>query len=268
MSFGMLGCNFHCDYCQNWLTSQTLRNPQSIAPVSLVSAQEFVSLALKAGAASVCSTYNEPLITIEWAVAIFKEARAHGLRTCCVSNGHATEEALDYLQPWVDWFKVDLKSFNDRSYRQLGGQLNVVLRTIEGLRHRGIWVEVVTLVVPGFNDSDTELREIARFIAGVSRDIPWHVTAFHPDYQMEDRPPTSAQQLLHACEIGVEAGLRYVYAGNLPGITRDWENTRCPTCHETLIVRHGFRVAQNRLGEEGRCPRCSTPIAGCWSRSR
>jgi len=264
MSFGMLGCDFHCDYCQNWLTSQTLRDPQSAAPVSRVTPERFVTLALEAGAASVCSTYNEPLITSEWAVAIFKEARKRGLRTCYVSNGHGTDEVLDYLQPWLDWYKVDLKSFDDRSYRQLGGKLDAVLRTIEGLWRRKIWVEVVTLVVPGFNDSDTELRDIARFIAGVSVDIPWHVTAFHPDYRMEVRDATSARQLLRACEIGVEAGLRYVYSGNLPGMTREWENTRCPSCRETLVKRRGFNVLSNRLTATGSCPKCATAIAGRW----
>jgi pyruvate formate lyase activating enzyme len=226
-----------------------------------------VELALDAGATSVCSTYNEPLITSEWAVAIFKAARARGLRTCCVSNGHGTDEVLDYLQPWVDWYKVDLKSFDDRSYRQLGGKLDAVLRTIEGLWRRKIWVEVVTLVVPGFNDSDAELRDIAKFVDGVSPDIPWHVTAFHPDYKMEDRSATSARQLLRACEIGTEAGLRYVYAGNLSGMTREWENTRCPSCRETLIVRSGFTVRSYRITNDGKCPKCATAIAGRWASS-
>ena len=264
MSFGMLGCDFHCAYCQNWLTSQTLRDPESIAPVTRVTAERFVALAVESGAASVTSTYNEPLITSEWAVEIFKLARQHGLRTSYVSNGNATDEVLDYLKPWVDFYKVDLKSFDDHSYRQLGGKLESVLRTIEGLVSRKIWVEVVTLVVPGFNDSDEELRNIAKFLAGVSRDIPWHVTAFHPDYRMEDRDATSAQQLLRACEIGVEAGLRYVYSGNLPGMTREWENTRCPSCRETLIKRRGFNVLGNQLTATGCCPNCAAAIAGRW----
>jgi pyruvate formate lyase activating enzyme len=264
MSFGMLGCDFHCGYCQNWLTSQTLRDSQSIAPLTRVTAERFVALAVETGAASVTSTYNEPLITSEWAVEIFKLARQHGLRTSFVSNGHATDEVLDYLKPWVDFYKVDLKSFDDRSYRQLGGKLESVLRTIEGLVSRKIWVEVVTLVVPGFNDSEEELRNIAKFLAGVSVDIPWHVTAFHPDYRMEDRGPTSAQRLLRACEIGVEAGLRYVYSGNLPGMTGEWENTRCPLCRETVIERRGFNVLANRLTATGCCPKCATAIAGRW----
>ena len=264
MSFGMLGCDFHCGYCQNWLTSQTLRDPQSIAPVTRITAERFVALALEVGATTVSSTYNEPLITSEWAVEIFKLARQHGLRTSYVSNGNATDEVLDYLKPWVDFYKVDLKSFDDRSYRQLGGRLDTVLRTIEGLWRRGFWVEIVTLVVPGFNDSEAELGNIAKFIAGVSVDIPWHVTAFHPDYKMDDRDGTSSRQLLRACELGVAAGLRYVYAGNLPGMTREWENTRCPGCNETLIERRGFTVLRNRLTPTGNCPMCATSIAGRW----
>jgi pyruvate formate lyase activating enzyme len=268
MSFGMLGCDFHCGYCQNWLTSQTLRDPASIAPVHEMTASEFCQLAVERGAQVVTSTYNEPLITSEWAVEIFKEARRRGLMTSYVSNGNATEEVLDYIKPWVDLYKVDLKSFDDKAYRQLGGKLETVLRAIEMLVKKGFWVEVVTLVVPGFNDSDEELRNIAKFLAGVSRDIPWHVTAFHPDYKMEDRDNTPVRTLLRACEIGVEAGLRYVYAGNLPGMTGDWENTRCPGCGETVVRRAGFRVLGSRLTEEGKCGKCGMGIPGRWRRTR
>lgn len=264
MSFGMLGCDFHCGYCQNWLTSQTLRDPASIAPVAPMTPERFVRLALEAGAKSVSSTYNEPLITSEWAVEMFREGRKHGLATSYVSNGNATEEVLDYLKPWVDLYKVDLKSFDDRSCRQLGGKLETVLRTIEMLWAKGFWVEVVTLVVPGFNDSEAELGSIARFLAGVSPDIPWHVTAFHPDYKMEDRGGTPVGTLLRACELGSAAGLRYVYAGNLPGATGEWENTRCPQCRATVIERCGFRVLSYRLTAAGGCPQCGAAIAGRW----
>ena len=264
MSFGMLGCDLHCGYCQNWVTSQALRDPASGAPVMAMTAAEFCRHAVAQGAATVTSTYNEPLITSEWAVEVFQEARRHGLRTAFVSNGNATEEVLDYLQPWVDFYKVDLKSFNDQNYRKLGGKLDNVLKTIALLHQKGFWMEIVTLIVPGFNDSAEELHNIAKFLAGVSVDIPWHVTAFHPDYRMEDRDATSGQQLLRACEIGVEAGLRYVYAGNLPGMTGEWENTRCPSCQETLVERRGFNVLANRLTATGCCPKCATAIAGRW----
>jgi pyruvate formate lyase activating enzyme len=210
------------------------------------------------------STYNEPLITSEWAVEIFREAKAAGLVCSYVSNGNATPEVLDYIQPFVSLYKVDLKSFRDRHYRELGGTLERVLWTIRALHERGFWVEVVTLTVPGFNDSDEELREIARFLVSVSPDIPWHVTAFHPDYKMTDPENTGVATLLRAAEIGVAEGLRFVYAGNLPGRVGNWENTYCPGCSALLIERYGFRVLANRI-PQGRCPDCARTIPGFWS---
>ena len=186
LSFGMLGCDYHCGYCQNWVTSQALRDPDASAPPREVSPVELVSAALDAGARIVTSTYNEPLITSEWAVAVFREAKARGLVCSYVSNGNGTPEVLDYIRPCVSLYKVDLKSFRDRHYRELGGTLEHVLWTIRALHEQGFWLEIVTLVVPGFNDSDEELRDIARFLASVSADIPWHVTAFHPDYKMTE----------------------------------------------------------------------------------
>jgi pyruvate formate lyase activating enzyme len=268
MSFGMLGCDLHCGYCQNWFTSQALRDPMSIAPPIPMSAQEFCRTAFEQGADTVTSTYNEPLITSEWAVEVFKEARKHGLYTSYVSNGNGTEEVLDYIKPWTDFYKVDLKSFNDKSYRQLGGKLDNVLKTVEMLHQKGFWLEIVTLFVPGFNDSEEEMRQIAKFLAGVSRDIPWHCTAFHPDYKMQDRDFTSAQTLIKACEIGREAGLRYVYAGNLPGMVGDFEHTYCHNCGELLIERYGFNVLDYRLTDDGKCPKCATAIPGRWDAKR
>ena len=264
MSFGMLGCDLHCGYCQNWLTSQALRDPDSGGPVRPGTAAEFCQLAVAQGAATVTSTYNEPLITSEWAVEVFQEARRRGLRTSFVSNGNGTAEVIDYLRPWVDFYKVDLKSFNDKNYRQFGGKLDNVLKTIEQLYQKGFWLEIVTLFVPGFNDSADEMRQIAKFLAGISPDIPWHCTAFHPDYKMQDTDATSVQTLLRACEIGRGAGLHYCYAGNLPGRCGDWENTRCPNCGETVVERCGFTIRSNRLTAAGTCPKCSQAIAGRW----
>jgi len=264
MSFGMLGCDLHCGYCQNWFTSQALRDPMSTAPPQPMSAQEFCRLTVEHGADTVTSTYNEPLITSEWAVEVFKEARKLGLHTSYVSNGNGTEEVLDYIKPWVDFYKVDLKSFNDKNYRQLGGKLDNVLKTVELLYQKGFWLEIVTLFIPGFNDGEEEMRQIARFLANLSPDIPWHCTAFHPDYKMSDRDYTSVRTLVKACEIGKEAGLHYVYAGNLPGHVGDWENTRCPSCNEMLIERSGFVVHSYRLTDNGKCPKCATAIAGRW----
>jgi pyruvate formate lyase activating enzyme len=259
----MLGCDMHCANCQNWLTSQALRDPRAGAPLDEVTPAALVALARRHEARIVTSTYNEPLITSEWAVGVFREAKAAGLVCSFVSNGNGTPEVLDYLRPWIDLYKVDLKSFRDRPYRDLGATLERVLWTIRALHERGVWLEVVTLVIPGFNDSDAELRDIARFLASVSPEVPWHVTAFHGDYKMTGPPNTSARTLLRAAEIGAAEGLRFVYAGNLPGQVGRWENTWCPGCGALLIERRGFRVLQDRLCA-GRCPGCRRAIPGFW----
>ena len=264
LSFGMLGCDYHCGYCQNWITSQVLRDPDAMSRPTRISPEEIVACAVDHRAPIVTSTYNEPLITSEWAVAVFKLAKARGLKTAYVSNGNATPEVLAYLRPWLDLYKVDLKGFDDAHYRKLGGKLQTVLDTIRMLVEQAFWVEVVTLVVPGWNDSEAELRDIARFLAGVSRDIPWHVTAFHPDYRMEDRSWTPARSLMRATEIGRSEGLHFVYAGNLPGRTGALESTYCPGCAGLLVERVGFRVLANHL-DAGVCPQCRTRIPGVWS---
>lgn len=264
LSFGMLGCDFHCSFCQNWVTSQALRDPDAVAPVRITTAKEIVRAALANEAVSVTSTYNEPLITTEWAVEVFDLAKPSGLKCSYVSNGNATPRVLDFLRPYLDMCKVDLKGFDDQNYRRLGGTLKNVCETIVNLKAHGIWTEIVTLLVPGFNDSPDELQALTRFIVSVSRDIPWHVTAFHADYRMLDQRGTRADGLLHAAEIGREAGLRYVYAGNLPGSVGDWENTHCPECGELLVERKGFHVLRDVLTGRGSCTRCSTPIPGIW----
>lgn len=264
LSFGMLGCDYKCGYCQNWVTSQALRDPASgIDPTDLEPA-DLVALAKKHGARVITSTYNEPLITSEWAVEIFKVAKQAGLICSYVSNGNGTEEVLDYIEPYVELYKVDLKGFDEKHYRLLGGHLQPVLDTIRALYRRGIWLEIVTLVVPKFNDSDEELTRIAEFLASVSIDIPWHVTAFHDDYKMRDQGATTASTLLRAYEIGRRAGLRYVYPGNIPGAVGDLESTHCPGCSAIVISRVGFRVFQNRIGADGKCPDCGTVIPGRW----
>ena len=265
LSFGMLGCDLHCSYCQNWFTSQTLRDPRSSDRVTPYSAESLVELATEHRCPAITSTYNEPLITAEWAHDIFTLAHEAGIRTGFVSNGHATPEVLDYLTPVMDAFKVDLKAFRPDTYTALGGKLEAVTMTITELVRRGIWVEVVTLLVPGLNDSVQELGAIAGFLAGVSSNIPWHVTAFHPDYRMLDPPPTPAASLLAAAEEGRRAGLRYVYAGNLPGRVGGLEDTRCPQCRGVLLRRAGFTVLERRLTSDGRCPDCSAAISGLWS---
>ncbi len=264
LSFGMLGCDYHCGYCQNWLTSQSLRDADAGARPARITPEDIVRCALAERAPIVTSTYNEPLITSEWAVSVFKLAKARGLKTAYVSNGNATPEVLDYLRPWLDLYKVDLKGFRDPGYRKLGGTLQTVLDTIRMLVAKGFWVEVVTLVVPGWNDSEEELRDIARFLAGVSPDIPWHVTAFHPDYRMTDRGGTPLATLTRATEIGRTEGLRFVYAGNVRGRAGSLENTFCPGCGAVAIERVGFRVLANHL-QAGACAKCGRRIPGVWS---
>ncbi|MEW6733177.1 MAG: AmmeMemoRadiSam system radical SAM enzyme [Acidobacteriota bacterium] len=267
LSFGMLGCDYHCGYCQNWFTSQVLRDPDATAPARLVNAEQLLELAERERVSTITSTYNEPLITSEWAIAIFRQARERGFLTSYVSNGNATPEVLDYIRPWVDLYKVDLKSFRDQHYRELGGLLDNVLDTIRGLKQRGFWLEVVTLVIPDFNDSLIELREMAEFLVSVDPFIPWHLTAFHTDYKMQDRGNTSADLLVRAAAAGVEAGLKYVYVGNVPGRVGRWENTWCHNCGELLIERFSFHVNQVRL-KSGKCPKCQIDIPGRWSSTR
>jgi pyruvate formate lyase activating enzyme len=266
-SFGMLGCDLHCAYCQNWVTSQALRDPEAVSPPHQASPEALVRDAIAQGAKILVSTYNEPLITSEWAVAVFKQAKAAGLITGYVSNGNGTPQVLEYIRPWLDLYKVDLKSFDDRHYHELGGRIGPILESIRTIYQMGLWLEIVTLLIPGFNDSPGELRRLTEFLAGISPDIPWHVTAFHGDYKMQNdvARDTRPEDLLQAVEIGRQSGLRYIYAGNLPGMVGEWENTRCPHCSETLIERHGYLIKNYRLTADGHCSKCSTAIPGRWS---
>lgn len=268
LTFGMLGCDFHCEFCQNWVSSQTLRNPasdDSVSYIRKVSPEQIVSYARRTGCSLIASSYNEPLITSEWAVEIFKQAKEAGLQCVYVSNGNATPEVLDYLRPYLVGYKIDLKTMQDRQYRQCGGVLQTVLDTIRRAHELSLWVEVVTLVIPGFNDSTEELMEAARYIASVSTSIPWHVTAFHPDYKMVDPSPTPVRTLLRAAEIGEEAGLQHVYAGNIPGRVKNYEDTRCPKCQAVLVERIGFTIRSYHITAQGTCPKCNTPIPGVWT---
>ena len=215
----------------------------------------------------VVSTYNEPLITAEWAMEIFQEARRAGLVTGFVSNGNGTPRVLEYIRPHIDLYKVDLKSFNDRRYRELGGRIEPILETIRQLHAMDFWLEIVTLLIPGFNDSQDELKRLTEFVASVSPDIPWHVTAFHADYKMTEPRNTTADMLLEAAAIGRAAGLRHVYAGNLPGQVGDLEDTHCAACQEPLVRRYGYYIRDYRIRDDGSCPRCGTAVPGRWSRS-
>jgi pyruvate formate lyase activating enzyme len=264
LSFGMLGCDLHCSYCQNWVTSQALRDPAARSGPRDMEPDELVATALSRKTPVMVSTYNEPLITAEWAVEVFTKAKAAGIVCGFVSNGNATPEVLEFIRPTVDLFKIDLKGFKDARYRELGGKLQSVVDTIRRAHAMGFWVEVVTLVIPGVNDDPGELRDLARFLVSVSPDMPWHVTAFHGDYQMSSTRNTLASDLIRAAAIGRDEGLRYVYAGNLPGEVGGLEDTRCPSCGETVITRRGYRVERRALDADGRCVACRTAIAGYW----
>ncbi len=267
MTFGMLGCNFRCDFCQNWVSSQALRDPASEGAgryVQKTSPERLVQYALQSEARIIASSYNEPLITSEWAIDIFKTAKEAGLYRVYVSNGFATPEIVHALQPYLQGFKIDLKCMSDKHYKELGGNLQTVLDTIALAQQLGMWVEVVTLVIPDFNDSNEELWDTARFLANISLDIPWHVTAFYPTYKRTQTAPTSPEILQRAADIGQEAGLRYVYAGNRPGRVGSLENTYCPKCYHLLIERRGFYVIKNNLQADGTCPNCGAAIAGVW----
>lgn len=268
LTFGMLGCDYHCGYCQNWVTSQALRDPQAeigLSHVRRTTPEQLAAYARQSGARLVASSYNEPLITSEWAAAVFQQARKAGLHCAYISNGNATAEVLAYLRPYLSAYKIDLKSMRDKNYRSLGGVLQVVLDAIRQVHALGLWLEIVTLVVPGLNDSRAELNDAAQFIASVSPYIPWHVTAFHPDYKLTEPPATSVRMLLNAAEAGAAAGLKFVYAGNLPGYVGEFEHTFCPGCGQRLIERYGYVILDYQITGAGTCPKCATAVPGVWA---
>jgi pyruvate formate lyase activating enzyme len=270
LTFGMLGCNLKCAYCQNWLTSQALRMSGSdrlAGYLKELSPEEIVSYGLVSGAEVLASSYNEPLITSEWASAIFQEATLAGLKCVYISNGFATEKVLDYLIPVLSGFKVDLKTMQKDHYKDLGGKLQPVLDSIRYAHELGLWVEIVTLLVPGFNDSEEELKDMASFIHSVSPEIPWHISAFRPEYKMTDRPSTSPSQVLAGVELGYEQGLQYVYGGNISGEIGGHGNTNCHQCGESLIKRFGYHIREYRITSLGTCPACDAVIPGVWTDS-
>jgi len=260
-SIATMGCNFRCLHCQNHEISQLPEGEVTIIGEK-VSSEEIVSMAKKHNCASISYTYTEPTIFFEYAYDTAKVAHTKGLKNTFVTNGYMTTEALDMIAPYLDAANVDLKAFSEEFYKKVcGAKLKPVLESIAKIHDLGIWVEVTTLIIPTLNDSDGELREIARFIRSVSPEIPWHVSAFYPTYKMLDKPRTSPETIRHAREIGLEEGLKYVYTGNIPG--EEGENTACPQCNNTLIRRLGYHITESGI-TEGKCPHCATPIAGVW----
>jgi len=259
-SYATAGCNLACAFCQNHTLSQVKGDP---GKGRFVSAGALVEAARAEGSSVIAATWSEPTVFFEYALDVARLARVEGMRNLFVTNGFISAEALEMAIPFLDAANVDLKAFSDETYRRVcRGRLEPVLATIRRLKEAGVWVEVTTLVVPGMNDGEEELCGIAGFLASVDRDIPWHVSRFHPDYRMRDRTYTPSRSIELACGVGTEAGLRHVYAGNLAA--GPLENTFCPVCRSLLIERHGFHVAMNRIGS-GKCPDCGSAVAGVWT---
>jgi len=278
-SIGTLGCNFGCNFCQNWDISQVSRDlrkrlmkEKKAADLELevtrygydLPPDRIVGICLDKHIPAIAYTYNEPVIFFEYLYDTADLAHGLGIRNVFVSNGYESEEALEKLGPRLDAMNIDLKSFSNEFYTRLcKAKLQPVLDTIRHAHDRGIWVEITTLVIPGKNDSDEELAQIAEFIASVSPEIPWHISAFHPDYQMTDTPSTPRRTLLRAFDTGKAAGLQYVYVGNV--IDEKHSATRCPGCGKELIRRFGYSIWQDPAFKNGQCPQCKTKIAGVWN---
>ncbi len=262
-SVATVGCNFRCLHCQNHEISQWSRNHSDI-PGQELPPGEIVRRAQAAGCRSIAYTYTEPTVYFEYAYDTAVLARKAGLKNVFVSNGYTTSEALETIAPFLDGANIDLKGFSERFYREItGATLQGVLATLKDYRRLGIWLEVTTLVIPGHNDSDHDLKGIARFIAeDLGPQVPWHVTAFHPTYRLTQASPTPLGTLNRARNFGLEAGLQFVYAGNVPG--SGGEHTCCPGCGKTVIARRGFRVLEVDLGD-GQCRHCGTKLPGVWA---
>ncbi|HNX40531.1 MAG TPA: AmmeMemoRadiSam system radical SAM enzyme [Methanothrix sp.] len=259
-SIATAGCNFRCLHCQNSEISQLPRETGRI-PGQFVSPQQVVEQALSLGCSSISCTYTEPTVFLEYALDVAAAARQSGLKNVFVSNGYMSERAVQKIAPLLDAINIDLKG-DDQFYRKVcSAQLEPVRQNIELFWKMGVWVEVTTLLIPGYNDSDPVLEEIARFLASISPDLPWHVSAFYPMYRMKDVPRTDTESLRRGLSAGRRAGIKHVYAGNIPG---ESENTLCPSCGELLIERIGYRIMRNSL-REGCCPHCRTALAGVWS---
>ncbi|NPU85426.1 MAG: AmmeMemoRadiSam system radical SAM enzyme [Syntrophaceae bacterium] len=260
-SIATVGCNFSCTFCQNSDISQMPRETGFIQGRE-TSAEDVVERAVRSESRTIAYTYTEPTIFFEYALDIARLAGGRGLRNVFVTNGYMTPETLDMIGADLHGANVDLKSFSDEFYRKrCGARLEPVLATLREMKRRGVWVEVTTLLIPGLNDSDAELREIASFLVSLGPETPWHISRFRPQYRLTSAPPTPLEIIHRAAQIGREAGLKYVYSGNVPG--DEGENTSCAACGEALIRRWGFTVAENRL-RQGACPQCGTPLDGIF----
>lgn len=260
-SIATVGCNFSCSFCQNHDISQMPRSSQMIAGEDMAPA-DIVAMAQKSGSKTIAYTYTEPTVYFELAYDTAKIAHRQGLKNVFVTNGFMTPQAIEILAPYLSAANVDLKSFREEFYKKYcGARLQPVLDSLRTLKEKNIWVEITTLLIPSLNDSEEELKDIARFVAGLGVETPWHISRFHPQYQMRNLPVTSLSSLRKAAQIGKDAGLKYVYSGNVPG--DQGENTYCSQCEKLLIERYGFIVVANHL-EKNRCPRCQAPLEGIF----
>lgn len=255
------GCNFRCKHCQNADISQLPRERGGMVPGEPASPAEIVEAALRHRCASISYTYTEPTVFFELAYDTAKLARKAGLKNIFVTNGYITPEALREISPFLDAANIDLKGFTDEFYKNIcGARLQPVLDSIRLYKELGIWIEITTLVIPGHNDSENELRQIAQFIRSVGEGVPWHVSRFHPTYKLIDQPRTPLETLKRARQIGIDVGLRYVYEGNIPG---EGEDTACWSCGKTQVKRYGFSVEENHI-KDGKCGSCGAKMDGVW----
>ena len=264
-SFGTVGCNFSCKFCQNFDISQYPKEHHHEVFGRSLSPQAAVDLALQNECQSIAYTYNEPVVFFEYTYDTAKIAHEAGLKNIYVTSGYETHKAIDTIAPFLDGMNIDIKSYSQSFYKDIcGASLKPVLDTIEYAHKKGIWIETTTLLIPGHNDSDEEIRAIAKFQADLDPSMPWHISGFYPMYKMKDVPPTSSQTLRRAYEIGKEMGLKYVYVGNIDDESR--ESTYCPNCHHLVIGRHGHigQYVTNHLINANECPSCGTKIEGVW----
>lgn len=265
-SFGTVGCNFSCTFCQNFDISQYPKEHDHKIIGQELPPERIVELALKNGCRSIAYTYNEPIVFFEYTYDTAKLAHEKGLKNIYVTSGFETHKSIDLLAPYIDGMNIDIKGFTEGFYKEIcGARLKPVLECVKYAHEKGIWIEITTLLIPGKNDSDEEIRNITKFIAEVDTRIPWHISAFYPMYKMLDIPPTPDSTLLRAYDIGKEAGLKYIYVGNMDD--KEHESTYCPECAQRVIDRSG-RIGQyvtNTLDDNGTCPHCGYTLEGIWN---
>lgn len=255
-SLGTIGCNLTCKYCQNWNISQAQIDTaltQKILP------EEAIDITKKYGCKSIAWTYNEPTMWLEYTIDSAKIAQKEDIKTVYVTNGYMSTEALELIGPHLDAANVDLKGMSDRFYRDLcNARLDPVLENILWMHEKGIHLEITNLIIPGYNDSEEDLNALIKFMTeDVGLEVPLHFSRFFPHYKMNDVSPTPVETIMKARNLALDAGMKYVYVGNVQGYG---ESTICPMCGETLILRDGYRIGGINLDKKNRCPGCKTDI--------